>query len=165
MKSAAAEQRREQALARDRLPDRLLDAADVGGDEDVEHHHRAGVDHHLRGGDELGVQEQEEPRERDEVDDQREHAVEGVAKRDHRDRAAERADRPGEEGRPPPSPLLALSPQRRPLDRLREQHLLGEDQVLAVVVRHLVLVAHRDRVERAGDLAVAAEDAAARLIS
>ena len=31
---------------------------------------------------------------------------------------------------------------------------------LAVVVGHLVVVAHRDRVERAGDLAVAAEDAA-----
>ena len=47
------------------------------------------------------------------------------------------------------------------LDRLGEQHLLGEDQVRAVVVRQLEVVAHRDRVERAGDLAVAAEDAAA----
>ena len=57
------------------------------------------------------------------------------------------------------------SPSRRSgdaLERLGEQHLLGEDQVGAVVVGHLVLVAHRDRVERAGDLAVAAEDAAAR---
>ena len=98
MKSATASSGREQALARDRLPDRLLDAADVGGDEDVEHHHRAGVDDDLRGGDELGVQEQEEPGERDEVDDEREHAVERVAQRDHRDRAAERADRPDEEG-------------------------------------------------------------------
>src|SRR5438045_3991758 len=55
---------------------------------------------------------------------------------------------------------LGLPPQRRPVDRLREQHLLREDQVRAVVVGHLVVVAHRDRVERAGDLAVAAEDAA-----
>ena len=52
-KSAAAEQRRDEALAGDRLPERLLDAADVGGDEDVEDHHRAGVDHDLRRGDEL----------------------------------------------------------------------------------------------------------------
>src|SRR5881409_1395037 len=56
--------------------------------------------------------------------------------------------------------LLALAPQRPPVEGLGEQHLLGEDQVGAVVVGHLVLVAHRDRVERAGDLAVAAEDAA-----
>src|SRR5580692_56871 len=56
--------------------------------------------------------------------------------------------------------LLALVPQRRALERLGEEHLLGEDQVCAVVVGELVVVAHRDRVERAGDLAVAAEDAA-----
>src|SRR4051795_11398920 len=56
--------------------------------------------------------------------------------------------------------LLALAPQRRALERLGEQHLLGEDQVRARVVGHLVVVAHGDRVERAGDLAVAAEDAA-----
>src|SRR5215216_3405420 len=55
--------------------------------------------------------------------------------------------------------LLAGPAQRRPVERLGEQHLLGEDQVRAVVVRHLVVVAHRDRVERARDLAVAAEDA------
>src|ERR1700682_4121375 len=61
---------------------------------------------------------------------------------------------------PRSSPLLALVPQRRALQRLGEQHLLGEDQLRAVVVRELVVVAHRDRVERAGDLAVAAEDAA-----
>src|SRR5581483_1928149 len=60
----------------------------------------------------------------------------------------------------PVSRSLSLPAQWGALDRLREQHLLGEDQVLAVVVRQLVLVAHRDRVERAGDLAVAAEDAA-----
>src|SRR3954454_24917182 len=60
---------------------------------------------------------------------------------------------------PAVSRSLALPAQRRALDRLRQQHLLGEDQVLAVVVGHLVLVAHRDRVEGAGHLAVAAEDA------
>src|SRR3954466_15047715 len=56
--------------------------------------------------------------------------------------------------------LLARGAQRRALERLGEQHLLREDQVGPVVVRHLVVVAHRDRVERARDLAVAAEDAA-----
>src|SRR5436190_12166734 len=54
---------------------------------------------------------------------------------------------------------LALPPQWRALDRLGKQHLLREDEVLAVVVGHLVLMAHRDRVEGAGHLAVAAEDA------
>src|SRR5438552_14229519 len=56
--------------------------------------------------------------------------------------------------------LFALPAQGRPLERLGEQHLLGEDQVRARVVRQLVVVAHRDRVERTRDLAVAAEDAA-----
>src|ERR687889_633405 len=56
--------------------------------------------------------------------------------------------------------LLVRPAQRRALERLGEQHLLGEDEVRAVVVGHLVVVTHRDRVERAGDLAVAAEDAA-----
>src|SRR6478672_5293321 len=55
----------------------------------------------------------------------------------------------------PAEPLLPLPPQRCAVDRLREQHLLGEDQVRAVVVGHFVVVPHRDRVERAGDLAVA----------
>src|SRR4051794_12060020 len=59
--------------------------------------------------------------------------------------------------------LLALTPQRRPVEGLGEEHLLGEDQVAAVVVGHLVVVAHRDRVERARDLAVAAEDAPAEV--
>src|SRR3954452_22925991 len=56
--------------------------------------------------------------------------------------------------------LLAGGPERGALERLGEQHLLREDQVRPVVVGHLVVVAHRDRVERARDLAVAAEDAA-----
>src|SRR3954447_12523979 len=55
---------------------------------------------------------------------------------------------------------LAVPSQRRAVQGLGEQHLLGEDEVGAVVVGHLVVVAHGDRVERAGDLAVAAEDAA-----
>src|SRR3954471_15073096 len=56
--------------------------------------------------------------------------------------------------------LLASRAQRRALERLGEQHLLGEDQVRAVVVGHLVVMPHRDRVERTCDLAVPAEDAA-----
>ena len=72
-------------------------AADVGDDEDVEDHHRAGVDDHLGGGDEGGAEQQEEHRQREEVDDQRQHAVEGVAHRDDPDRAAEGAERGGEE--------------------------------------------------------------------
>src|SRR5215207_7706938 len=56
--------------------------------------------------------------------------------------------------------LLARRAQRRALERLGQQHLLGEDEVGAVVVGQLVVVAHRDRVEWAGRLAVAAEDAA-----
>src|SRR5207248_4277684 len=55
---------------------------------------------------------------------------------------------------------LVLGPQRRALQRLGQEHLLGEDEIGAVVVGELVVVAHRDRVERARDLAVAAEDAA-----
>src|SRR5204862_4140767 len=55
---------------------------------------------------------------------------------------------------------FALPPQRCALDRLGEEHLLREHEVLAVVVGQLVLVAHGDRVEGARDLAVAAEDAA-----
>src|SRR5437763_6711113 len=55
---------------------------------------------------------------------------------------------------------LVLGPQRRALQRLGQEHLLGEDEIGAVVVGELVVVAHCDRVERARQLAVAAEDAA-----
>src|SRR4051812_31116236 len=55
--------------------------------------------------------------------------------------------------------LLALASQRRALDRLGQQHLLGEDQVRAGVIGELVVVAHGDGVKRARHLAVAAEDA------
>ena len=101
-----AEHRRDEALAGDRLPERLVDVADVGGDEDVEDHHRSGVDHDLGGGQELALQQEEEPGERDQVDDQREDAVEGVAEGDHRDRAAEAADRSQEEADLGHSPSL-----------------------------------------------------------
>src|SRR5581483_6410476 len=46
------------------------------------------------------------------------------------------------------------------LHRLGEQHVLRVDEVVAVVLGDLEVVAERDRVERAGELAVAAEDAA-----
>src|ERR1700712_4087178 len=59
--------------------------------------------------------------------------------------------------------LLAFLAERRALEGLGEQHLLGEDEVVTGVVAHLEVVAHRDRVERARDLAVAAEDAAAQV--
>src|SRR5438105_2633706 len=49
------------------------------------------------------------------------------------------------------------------LDRRREQHVLRIDLVVARVLGQLVLVPERDRVERAGELAVAAEDAAAHV--
>src|SRR5213079_2107027 len=49
------------------------------------------------------------------------------------------------------------------LDRLGEQHVLRVDQVVARVLRDLELVAERDGVERARELAVAAEDAAAEV--
>src|SRR5246127_3178143 len=58
---------------------------------------------------------------------------------------------------------FAFGPQRSALDRHLEQHLLGEDQIGPRVVRQLIVVAHRDGIERAGDLAVAAEDAAAEV--
>src|SRR5436190_4590121 len=49
------------------------------------------------------------------------------------------------------------------LHRLGEQHVLRVDLVVPVVLRELELVAERDRVEGAGQLAVAAEDAAAEV--
>src|SRR4051794_10267768 len=42
----------------------------------------------------------------------------------------------------------------------RQQHFLSENQIRPAVVGQLVVDPHRDRVEGAGDLAVAAEDAA-----
>src|SRR5437868_4822207 len=52
---------------------------------------------------------------------------------------------------------------RHALDRRREEHVLRVDQVVAGVLGDLVLVAERDRVEGARELAVAAEDAAAHV--
>jgi hypothetical protein len=53
--------------------------------------------------------------------------------------------------------------ERHPLDRRREQHLLRVDLIVPAVFRELVLAPQRDRVEGTGDLAVAAEDAAAHV--
>src|SRR5262249_11547630 len=47
--------------------------------------------------------------------------------------------------------------------RLREEHVLRVDEIVSVVLGDLVVVAERDRVERARELAVAAEDAAAHV--
>src|SRR6266576_1793911 len=52
---------------------------------------------------------------------------------------------------------------RHLLHRLGEQHVLRVDEVVAVVLGDLEVVAERDRVERARELAVAAEDAAAHV--
>src|SRR3954468_21362518 len=52
---------------------------------------------------------------------------------------------------------------RHLLDRLGGQDVLGGDEGAAVVPGDLEVVAERDRVERAGELAVAAEDAAAHV--
>ena len=71
---------------------RLVLAADVGHHEHVEHHDGAGVDDDLRRGDELGAQQQEERRQREQVEDQRQHGVEGVAHGGDADRARDRAD-------------------------------------------------------------------------
>ena len=73
--SAPANSGRDDAQAgRRRARERLVLAADVGDDEDVEHHHRAGVDDDLRGGDELGPQQQEQRGQRQQVADERQHA-------------------------------------------------------------------------------------------
>src|SRR3954447_16349254 len=52
---------------------------------------------------------------------------------------------------------------RHLLHRRREQHVLRVDQVVPRVLGDLELVPERDRVERARELAVAAEDAAAHV--
>ena len=86
----AREQHRDRAHARPvvRASGSVL-AADVGDHEHVEHHHRAGVDDHLRGGDELRAQQQEQRRQPEQVADEREHRVERVAQEHGADRAAQ----------------------------------------------------------------------------
>jgi hypothetical protein len=49
---------------------------------------------------------------------------------------------------------------RHALDRLGEEHVLRVDEVVARVLGDLELVPEGDRVERARELAIAAEDAA-----
>ncbi len=93
----AGEEERECALQPAAARPGLALLADVRGDEDVEHHHGAGVHDHLGRGDELAVQEQEQHRERHEVDDEREHAVERVLERDDADGARDRDERAQEE--------------------------------------------------------------------
>ena len=77
--------------------ERLVLAADVGDDEDVEHHHGARVDDDLGRRDELRAQQQEQRRERQQVADEREHAVERVADRDDPNRPRNRPDSSQEE--------------------------------------------------------------------
>ena len=78
-----AEQRPREAAARGRRrPATSVRAADVGDDEDVEHHHRAGVDHDLGGGDELRAQQQEQRGQAQQVQHERQHANRRVAQHD-----------------------------------------------------------------------------------
>ena len=133
-------------------PQRVVAAADVGDDEQVQHHDRADVDDHLRRGEELRAQQQEQRGERQQVArPARAPCRTGCAAPPCRSRPRGRRSPPGRRRpRPCGAPrLLARRAQRRALERLREQHLLREDQVGAVVVGQLVVVAHRDRVERA----------------
>ena len=92
-----AHQRSEEPLAGDRVELRFLAPAYVGDDEYVEDHHGAGVDDHLRSCHERRAQQQEQDRQREEVDDQGEDAVEGVAQDDDAEGAAEGAERRSEE--------------------------------------------------------------------
>ncbi len=112
------EQRAEELERRSAHRQRLLPTAHVGDDEHVEHHDGARVHDHLGGGDELGPQQQEQGRQRDQVEDQREHAVERVAQRDDADRAGQRTDRGQEEedrfavhGRIAPPPRITPPPR------------------------------------------------------
>ena len=57
----------------------------------------ARVDDDLHGRDELGAQQQKEHGQREQVRDEREHAVEGVAQHDDAGRSADHADRRDEE--------------------------------------------------------------------
>ena len=161
-------------------PRRVGAPAEVGDDEEEHHHHRAGVDEHLRGRDELGREEQVEHRERGEVPDQRERREERVRERVTTATPVPRQRARGDDPDDPDEEVAHALRRARlvggdrgvverrvgdrdALDRLREQHVLRVDQVVARVLGDLELVAERDRVERAGELAVAAEDAAAQV--
>ena len=127
-KRAAAEQRGEEALAGDRLPGGLVDAADVGDDEDVEDHHGAGVDDDLGGGDEgRGRAAGRARRARTGGRSAPARCRTGCAGRRRRSRRRGRRSR---RRRRATASIYSPSPlQRSALDRLGEQHLLGEDQV------------------------------------
>ena len=92
---AGREHRGERLPARPARPRCLVSRPDVRDHEQEHHHHRARVDEHLRGGDELRGEQQVEDRERAEVPDQRERRVERVRERDDREprREARRSPR------------------------------------------------------------------------
>src|SRR5579859_5428093 len=69
-----------------------------GDDEEEEHHHGASVDEHLDGGDEDRLEREEEEREAQQIDDQAEHAVDGVAEEDDAERRGDGDERQHEEG-------------------------------------------------------------------
>jgi len=74
--------------------------AEVADHEQEHHHHRAGVDEHLRGRDELGRRQQEQDGERGEVPDQRQRGVERVREGDDGDAGAEAGERGEDPHRP-----------------------------------------------------------------
>ena len=76
------EQRRRRSEGRVGLGERILQPSDVSNNEDVKHHHRAGIDDHLCRRQEFRTKQEEEDSQRDQVDDEREDAVEGVALQD-----------------------------------------------------------------------------------
>ena len=90
---AGGDGRRPALPARPARPGRVGSPPEVGDHEQEHHHHRAGVDEHLRGGDELGREQQVEHRERAEVPDQRERREERVREADDRERRAEARER------------------------------------------------------------------------
>src|SRR5215211_3903620 len=164
-----------------RPPGRLGLVGEVGDHEQEHDHDRAGVDEEMPGGQELGREQQVEDGERAQIPDQRERRVEGVREGDDGDTGSQARER-GDEPDDPDQDVADVDHRRRLrvalvvgdgrvvelgirdrnlLDRRRQEHVLRVDLVVAVVLGELVLVAERDRVERARELAIAAEDAAA----
>ena len=102
--------------------ERLVLPADVGDDEDVEHHDGAGVDDDLRRGDELRAQQQKQRREAQQVRDERQHRVERVAHRNDPDRPRHGPD-PGHEEQ-------HLSHEARNLSALTRRGTLASGRVI-----------------------------------
>ena len=88
--------RRDAVHARPAGPGRVGAAAEVGDHEQEHDHHRARVDEHLRGGDELGREQQVEHGQRGEVADQRQRRVERVREADDGDPRADAGERGAE---------------------------------------------------------------------